>query len=83
MSALGLGAFAQGLVQGYQVGDKMLTNEQEREMRGLQINKAKRDLQVQGEIDTARSSLVAASKNLIADQSDDNVAKWRQAEGAR
>lgn len=77
-AAMGLGGFLQGLTQGYVVGDKMLTNEQEREMRGLQINKAKRELTRDSEIDAARTELVSASKNLIADQSPENLDAWKQ-----
>lgn len=69
----GLGAFVQGLTQGYQIGDRLLTNEQDREFRGLQMNKVKRDLETQGEIDTARKAVVAASRNLIANPDDSSI----------
>ena len=66
-----LGAFVQGLTQGYVTGDKLKTAEQEREVRGLQINKVKRDLAREDEIDVARKNVITASKDLLANPDDD------------
>lgn len=80
MSNVGLGAFVQGLTQGYVVGDKLQTNAQEREVRGLQMGKLKRDIARDEEIDTARTNVIAASKNLIANPDDDSIrSRHRQA----